>query len=324
MRGIPEAETCGSVSLSRRGRLGGALLGLGICCLAGGAALADIVHLKNGKQLEGLVLDGPRPGTYEVRMGEGGSVVLAADDVERIEKKTTPAAELDERLKNVPEGDLDRLEELIIWARERQLPGRARAVARKVLEIDANNELARKELGYVVFENRWILEGELKKQKGLVRHQGEWMTAAERARRLAVEATRELDDLFGLIVNENPHVQEYALQKILAHREAAAREVIARRLKDEREAVRWVAVRALASFPVEGAGDAPARGIALDLHERALAEPREDSLPIFHFTLARFFPAESRRLLEESTRSEKDPGRRARARSLLVALETTR
>ncbi len=282
---------------------------------------ADVVYLKKGDTIEGFVTDGTKKGTVEVRTGEGGSVVLSLDDIIRIERKQAPADELDARLKQVLDGDLDALEDLILWARDHQLRSRARAVAKKALEIDSNSELARKELGYVLFENRWILESELKKRKGLVRFQGEWMTDEERARRAAADVIKEMDELLSLISNENSHIQEYALGKLLNQKDPAAREVFAGHLKDEREAVRWVAVRGLANFPTLGGGDVAAKSIAGELHRLTLTEKNEKSLPVFYYTLGKFFPLESRRLAEATAKSSAEASERKRALEILERLD---
>jgi len=270
--------------------------------------------------MEGTVREGPKKGTLEIRLGEGTTLVVPSEDVARIERKQSPAEEFDARLARTAAGDLEALEDLVVWARDRQLSNRARAAARKILEIDSNNELARKELGYVVFENRWIPESELKKRKGLVRHHGEWMTEGEKARRESEEAKREMKDLLGLLLSDNQHIQEYAFQKLLAIKDPVARDVFAEHLKDEREGIRWVAVRGLAGFSASGSGDAASKAIALTLHELVLKEKNDKSLSIYYFTIARFFPSESRRLAEATAAQSPEEQDRRRAKEILDRL----
>jgi hypothetical protein len=283
-------------------------------------AAADIVHLKTGRKIEGTTAPGPKEGTVEVRTGDGSVVVIPEAEIARIEKKQSPGDELDERLRRAPPGELEPLEDLLVLAREKRLPQRAKVIARKILDIDPNHEIARRELGFVVYENQWILEAELKKKKGLVRFRDEWMTQAEKDRRLIEEARQEVEGHFDLLESDNPHIQEFSLRKILARREPALREVFCRRLRDERETVRMVAVRALAGFPARGAGDEEAKRIAADLHRLALEEPSENVLKVAHLTLRKFHPAESFRLaLETATAS---PRAEHRQRAGLVLYET--
>ena len=296
------------------------LVSMGAALLLG-PVQADVVHLKNGEVIEGVVMEDSKTGRVEIRSGEGGSVVLPRGEISRIEKKKAPTDEFDARWEQVAKDDLDSLEDLIVWARNHQLQTRARTAARKALEIDSNNDLARKILGFVLFENRWILESELKKKKGLVRFEGEWMTEAAKVRRDGASVTREMEDLFNLVTNENPHIQEYALGKLLAERNPVARELFARYLKDEREAIRWVAVRGLANFPVAGAGDSAARATAQEIHRLSLSEKHEKSLGIYYYTLVRFYPLESRRLAELTAKTSTDLVEKRRCAEILARIE---
>ncbi|MBI4602598.1 MAG: hypothetical protein HY721_11625 [Planctomycetes bacterium] len=293
---------------------------LGGLLLLGSPVLGDIVHLKNGKKLEGDVGPGPRGGTIEVRTGEGSTVVLPESEVERIEKKQSPAEELEARLKALPAGELEPLAELLVWARDKGLRSKVKALAAKLLEIDPNHDLARKELGYVVYENRWILESELKKRKGLVRYRDEWMEQAEKDRRLREEAKRELEDLLSLAGSENSHLQEFAVRKLLAARDPVAREVFARHVRDQRDAVRWVAVSALRGFPAPAAGDDASRKISADLHALALEERDEKALEVVYRTLEKFYRRESFRLALETASSSPEERERKRAAAVVARL----
>jgi hypothetical protein len=296
---------------------------LGLATGAGGESgklFADIVHLKNGKKVEGEVAPGAKPGTVEIRTGEGTSVTIPDGDVLKIEKLPSPLEDFERKRQALPAGDLDALDDLLLWTRERRLGTKAKAVSRKILEIDPNHEEARKELGYVLFENRWVPEGELRKRNGLVRFQGEWMTSAEKARREAESSRREMEELFALVENENPRIQEYALKKLLSFRGDSAREVFGKHVLDTRDAVRWVAVRALADFPVRNEDDDAARGIARSLHRAALGEQNDRGWLVYLYTLRRFYPAESRRLAEESTRGATDERQKQRAEEILNRL----
>jgi hypothetical protein len=307
------------VSRLLRGRVRLAPAAPGFCaamlCLA--SLRADVVHLTNGKTLEGTVTPGAAPGTIEVATGEGTRIILKDAEVLRVEKRASPAEEVETRLKAVAPGEIEPLVELMGQARERGLPTKARLIARSILEIDPHHEAARKELGYVVYQNRWMLEAELKKRKGLVRHRGEWMTEADRARREGEERRKEIEDLLDCLEAGNAHVQEYAVRQLLALREPAARQAFASHLRDRRDAVRWVAIRGLMGFPVAGEGDEEARRIAGELHQALLAEPNEKALEVVFRTLRRFFPRESFRLaLESAARSPGAAERQRAARAL--------
>jgi len=273
---------------------------------------ADIVHLKSGETIEGATSPGSRKGTLEVRKGNGSVVVLSEDDIVRVEKRKNPVEDFEERLGEIPSGEIEPLLDLLVWAREKSLHPRVKVVARKILEIDPHNELARKELGYVVHDNRWILESELRKKKGLIRFRGEWMAEEEKARRLSAEAIRDVEDLIHRVESGNPYIQEFSIQQILACREPGVRGVLASRIRDPRIAVRMVAIAALANFPAKN-GDAEAARIAAELHQVALAEEKDEVKKVLRIALQRFHRLESFRLALGTATSAASEEERRRA-----------
>ena len=285
-----------------------------VALLLGPARLsADIIHLKTGETIEGATSPGSRKGTLEVRKGNGSVVVISESDIVRIEKRKNPLEEFEERLGGVPPGEMEPLLDLLVWAREKGLHAKVKVVARKVLEIDSHNDLARKELGYVVHDNRWILESELRKKKGLIRFRGEWMAEEEKARRLSDEAIREVEDLILRVESGNPYIQEFSIQQILACRDPKVRGVLASRIRDPRIAVRMVAMAGLANFPARN-GDAEAASIAAELHQVALAEEKEEVKKVLRIVLGKFHRRESFRLaLETATSAASDAERRRAA-----------
>lgn len=280
-------------------------------------ALGDVVHLEGGKVLEGTVTPGAAPGTLEVRTGDGVVVVLQESQVLRVDKQESPLETFQGRLAALPPGELEPLEDLLVWAIDKRLRAGTREVARRILRIDPNHAQARRELGEVVFQNRWVREADLRKQRGLVRHGGEWMTEAERDRRLEAEALREVEELFGLVGSGNAHLQEFAFRKLLAHAKPGARGAFASRLGDPEDAVRLVAVRCLAELRGDGPGDADGARIAADLHRALLSETNEKGLPIYAHAVARFYPRESLRWALR-TLGEEAPGRTPEANAALA------
>jgi hypothetical protein len=270
--------------------------------IAAAPAAADIVHLKSGETIEGATSPGPKKGTLEVRKGNGAVVVLSDGDIVRIEKRKNPVEEFEERLQALPPAELEPLLDLLVWTRGKDLHAKVKVVARKVLEIDPHHELARKELGYVVHDNRWILESELRKRKGLIRFEGEWMTEGEKTRRLSAKALREAEELIHLVESANPFLQEFSIQKVLSLREPEVRGVFASRISDPRMAVRMVAIAGLANFPVKK-GDTEGARIAAELHRVALGEESEEVRKVLRIALGKFHRAESFRLALETATS---------------------
>ena len=306
--------------------------------LGGPSVPADVVYLKNGKSIEGVVERDRAAGTVSIR--KANSIVLEIPEEEiardsrgrlRIEKRKPPVEVFRERLRQLPEGRLEPLVELAAWAREKRLRSQVREVAGMILRIDPNHEMARKELGYVVFENAWVLEAELRKnrrERGLVKFQGRWMKETERQRLLREQAAREIRDLMDSLVSKNRYVQAFAVRKLMAYRDAHGRAVFASFLDDPRELVRIMAASALTNFPVrdERREDRDAARITARLYTLLLgpAERSDSEREALYLSLRLFQPRESFRLAVETlttSREEREISRASKVahRTLLKA-----
>jgi len=290
-------------------------------------ARADIVHLTNGKQIEGKVTHDEAAGTFTIETPRG-TVVKPASDVLRVESAPLPEADFETRFAKVPRDDLAKLAELAAWCREKRLDAQKSTVCRAILAIDPNHEMARLELGFVVFENEWILEKELRKKRnelGLVKHGGEWMTPEERAR-IELEANRaEIAALFQSVRSQNAIVLEYAVRKLMAYAGAHAYGLFEPYLDDPNEHVRLVAVSALSRFPVRkdpATGELDAGGVAVArrLFVLFLREPSEKVLEVLRPCLRRFCPDEVFRESIATLQRERDPDLTARAAELATIL----
>ena len=91
------------------------LLLAGILCGLSPGALADIVHLKSGRTVEGTTAPGKKPGTIEVRTGGGVVMTIPSSEILRIEKKQSPADQFDERLRGLALGDIEAARELLVF-----------------------------------------------------------------------------------------------------------------------------------------------------------------------------------------------------------------
>ncbi len=269
--------------------------------------VADVVHLKAGRVLEGEVGDVETDGVVEVRIGGGATVRVDRSEVLRIDRKPSPMQLFDARFENVAAGEIEPLVELLVMAREKRLRGRARKAAEHILRIDPNHELARWTLGYVVFRNRWALEADLRQRGDLVRVDGEWMTRDDEKRRHSEEARREVEELLTLVESENGRILGYAVKELgrrVTSRDPAAIEVLGERLVDRRLAVRLVAAAELGHVRVDASDAGPFRAdrIARQLHRLAMTETSPEIRQLLHGTgsrqgtLATFHPQESFRL----------------------------
>jgi hypothetical protein len=211
-------------------------------------ARADIVHLRNGSHVEGEVSPGSHPGSLKVTMDRGMELEFAEKDVQQVEPKKSPLKEFEERLAALPSEDIDGLLLLAEWCRERKLRSCEEKIYKRVLELDPNDPVARRELGFAVFKNRWVKEADLRNKHGLVQFRGDWMTPDEKERRLTEELEKEITELLRGVDSDNRYIREYSVKKLLEYRDPRACGVALRFLADTREAVRVVSAQLLASL----------------------------------------------------------------------------
>lgn len=175
------------VALTFRRILPGALA-LAFAFLVPSAVLADVVHLKNGKTLEGRV---EKAGGKVIVHTKFGKNEFDESEVARIEEKSSPKEEFEKRRAAIKGDDVDALMSLYAWAKGENLKTQSTGVLRDILKIDPDNEAARKLLGYVNVDGEWVTEKEAEKlaadaeakkmrAKGLVEYKGEWMTPEEK------------------------------------------------------------------------------------------------------------------------------------------------
>lgn len=166
--------------------LGAALVLVSV--LWSGPALADRVHLANGRIHEGKVIAATDEMVQlEKRIGEMTMVVtFRRDEVVDIEYKLTAGQKLAKAL-----NEAKTAEECLTAARQAQAEGVAaetlvRAYERAV-ELDDQNEEARKALGHVYKSGRWMTDREWKKSQGYIEYKGELVHPDELARVKAQE-----------------------------------------------------------------------------------------------------------------------------------------
>lgn len=291
------------------------------------AARGDIVYLRDGKTIEGKVTLSEEDNTYRIDTTRG-SVIKPARDIQRIVKAKLPQEVFIERFTSVDRKDLNELASLVTWAREKYLVTQKQKVCGLILKIDPHHEMARRELGYTVFENEWILEKDLRKKQldlGLVKYKGEWVSRKEQSRLIFKEETQQIATLFKSVESDNHIVVDYAVRKIMAYKGKRPYELFTPYLESPHESVRLVAVSALSQFPATGKDrkKKPAREAveaARKLFNLALAEPSPKVLKVTSLCLRKFHPEETFRQALETLVKAEDAGSIERAREIATQL----
>lgn len=166
-------------------------LGLAGLTLLAAAASADVLHLKTGGRLEGvLVRESASSLTIDVGMGQ---LSVPRSTVLRIERKESALAEYRARLASIQKGDVGACADLARFAGENGLRNESRLMWARVVSLEPGNVEAHLALGHVLLGGNYVDEAEANRAQGLVHFDGRWMTPLEQASLLR-EREQRLDD----------------------------------------------------------------------------------------------------------------------------------
>ncbi len=186
------------MALVIRPRLCSALAAFGVTVALCSSAFADRTILVGGTVLEGKAI---RKGDKVIVRLESGEITVPADTVERIEKSESVVGQFDARYAALPKGDVKARLALADYCRDHSMRAEERKLLLEVIDLDRDNAVARARLGFVKSEGGWLTREDALRAKGLVEHDGQWMTPAdvaalERARleREAAAERREAED----------------------------------------------------------------------------------------------------------------------------------
>ncbi|MET0389578.1 MAG: hypothetical protein ABW321_26630 [Polyangiales bacterium] len=152
------------------------LASAGLWTLAFGAARthADDVHLSGGSVVEGRAVRHADKVTIEL---ESGQITLSADAVTRIDKRESSVERYERRYAALKPDDVAGRLALADYCRDHDMHAREQALLREVLERAPDHAQARRRLGFVKSDTgAWLTEAEHNRARGLVQHDGVWMT----------------------------------------------------------------------------------------------------------------------------------------------------
>lgn len=163
-------------------------LAAALLLLAARPLAADVVHLANGGRIEGKV---EKEADRIVVVNRFGRRVFAAAEVRSIEKKETVEEACERKRAALDPDDAEGRAALAAWLEENGWSAKAQEEYKAVLEIDPDHRGARKALGYLFFEGKWRTHDEVMELQGYVRHDGKWVTPAERDAAVAAADAEE-------------------------------------------------------------------------------------------------------------------------------------
>lgn len=160
--------------------------------LLAGVANADVLHLRTGGRLDGvLVKETAETITIDVGMGQ---LSVPRSSVLRIERRESALSEYRTRLSALVPGDLRALMELARFAGENGLRNEARLMWARVVSLDPRNVEAHLALGHVFVDGNFVDEAAANRALGLIYFEGRWMTPAEQSYLLRDRERRAADD----------------------------------------------------------------------------------------------------------------------------------
>jgi len=166
------------------------------------ALFADEVFLQGAGSISGRIVE-QTDEIVQVDVG-GGIVGVPTSRVERIVKARCSLDDYDDRASKLGPKDAGGWRKLGVWASQQGLTVQSQDAYRNVLAVAPDDAEARKALGFVKHDGRWMTEEESYRARGYVKYEGEWMTpaqaqveqnnaAADQARRDAEQRARDAE-----------------------------------------------------------------------------------------------------------------------------------
>ena len=159
-----------------------------LCAALASAASADEVLLRTGGKLVGKA---EKSGDEVIVKSPNGEIRVKAAEVESITAGRTVWDDYADKLKSTDEKDAAAQVKLGDWCKEQSLFREARRHWTRAIEVDPDQADARKRLGFLRYEDRWLTEDAYYRARGFVREGGEWITSEESRRRAAARLERE-------------------------------------------------------------------------------------------------------------------------------------
>ena len=220
-----------------------ALSGLiALFAIAADRAPADTFELSGGGEVVGEIVDRPEGGDFVVRTVDGVQVTLSRSTVARTVQESEAKIEYAQRSRAAADTVASH-RELAAWCREHGLAAEADVHFARLLELDPNDEAARRSLGYARVGKRWLTREQLMAAHGMRLYEGKYRTEQDIAirQREAQYGAVETDWFASLRLwcdwlrgGREARVQE-ALAKIAAVNDPSAAPAVIKLLKQEED-----------------------------------------------------------------------------------------
>ena len=152
-----------------------------IAFLAAPTALADILELKDGRIVEGVVVPDKHPehgeGVYVI--SRFGPTFIKQADIKARRKGTSIDEQVQGFLAKLGEKDIPNRLRLADWMLKIGRAEEAKELLTQILEWEPENPDAHKLLGHERYRGRWVTHDEAQRARGLEKHGDKWYTPQE-------------------------------------------------------------------------------------------------------------------------------------------------
>jgi hypothetical protein len=141
-------------------------------------AFADVARLSNGGEIRGSLKSDRTSPTVEFDTLYGGRIVIERSHVSSTSRRSPAVEEYVTRSREVA-NTVEAHWELAEWCREKRLLPQREEQLEAILFLDPEHQLARRGLGHLVHQGRWMTRDESMKAQGYVKHKGKYLTTQE-------------------------------------------------------------------------------------------------------------------------------------------------
>lgn len=218
------------------------------------------ITLHDGRVWKGVIVR-EEPGKLVLNT-VGGEVEIARDAIRHIDRRPTPRQLYQVKLARIDNDDADQHYLLGLWCGHSQLFREQEYHLNYAVGLDPDHAGARRVLGHVKYDDRWMPEAEAKEAQGLRYYGGRWMTkeaaaiaeTEELKRDLRKELERQVRALAEIIASPRSEKAKYrAVRQLYTMRDPLAYDTIVQLMRHRSADVRDIAIRAADKLKLAGA-----------------------------------------------------------------------
>jgi len=194
----------------------------------------------------------------------GGEIEISRTAIKDIDRKPTRRELYQIKLDAIDRNDPDQHYLLGLWCRRQNMSREAEYHLNYAVGLDPEHEGARRALGQVKYEGKWMPEAEAKTAQGLRFYAGRWMTkeaaalaeAEDLKNAMKTELTRQVRALAEIIASpRDDTAKRRAMRQLYTLRDPLAADAMIELMRHRAPEVREIAIQAADRLKLDGADD---------------------------------------------------------------------